>query len=182
MKSPPSSISKTLSAMRKLLSPLVGEHCWKCRIGIGGELKIEVGPAWRSKASKAAHVRYGTWSIRSRGSQWTLSSPLGNTRSDAPPDEIGEALRRLENRRISGVTVSSMDVSLVVTFEESAVLTIAGPSVGDASNDMEAWLVVFTRTPRNLYLAVGPGRGWSFSEGGRRLPAVRASNKGRLPS
>jgi hypothetical protein len=155
-----------LNKIKQLTSGILGEVCWKARLGYGDELKLEIGAKVHPKIRGTKRKEeWGAWMLGSRGTAWQLVAQDGTpiawnvSQDDYAPDGTDQKLQCLVNTRITGFEALYPSLGLKVTFDNGHQLMIL-PSAKDDEFDLSYWELF---TPETV-IEVGPGAVWSYYE------------------
>lgn len=146
-----------LNALRRQVRPLVGQLCWRARLGYAGELKLDIGDKLRYKSTKLEGQIHGAWRLGSRGTAWRLESEGRSISFRSSRPRIEEALSKMAGD-VDALTIGYRQLGLKMRFKSGWTLTIEHRA-DRPTYDVPYWEIF---TPQGTCIQAGPGRRWSI--------------------
>ncbi len=148
-----------LKELHELTKAIIGEPCWKIRLGYADELKLDIGGHIPYKNRLLAGKEHGTWRLGSRGTDWTLELPDKTViSSNAERDALQFPIQGVTNTNIVTFEAQFPGLGLVVGFSNGAILRIQ-PGPEDDEFDVAYWELF---TPWETFVSVGPSSSWTY--------------------
>jgi hypothetical protein len=142
-----------LAAVETMIAAVCGKAAWGTALGVGCFVTVEFGGQRPTRDPKRRHGEFRLWVYCSA---WRIENPREIiASSEDPREQLKTAVKHLDGRTISRITVERPSLSAAFEFADGTMLR----TFSIFSKDYEHWIFYL---PNGEVFTAGPGSNWSL--------------------